>query len=119
MGVGPGDGGVAVQLRVIAVPGGGAVVGLRVVVVAVAVPAQVEEPVRGAGRGVAVEADELVFEALPLGLVAVVGREGGVGGVGAVDETEVCGHEVEGGGVGRGLILEEISRDGCVVDVRV
>ena len=37
--VGPGDGAVAVQLGVIAVPGGRAVVGLRVVVVAVAVPA--------------------------------------------------------------------------------
>ena len=105
MRVGPGDGVVAVQLGVIAVPGGRAVVGLRVVVVAVAVAAQVEELVRGGRRGVAVESGELVMEALPLGLVAVVGTEGGVGGVGAVDEAEVCGREVEGGGVGRGLIL--------------
>ena len=58
-----------------------------------------------------------MLEALPLGLVAVVGTEGGIGGVGAVDEAEVCGREVEGGGVGRGLILQEISRDGGVVDV--
>ena len=117
MGVGPGDGAVAVQLGVIAVPGGRAVVGLRVVVVAVAMPAHVEELVRGAGRGVAVELGELMLEALPLGSVVVVGTEGGVGWVCAVDETEVCGHEVERGGVGRGLILQEISRDGGVVDV--
>ena len=57
-------------------------------------------------------------EALPLGLVAVRG-EGGVGWVGAVYEAEVCGCEVEGGGVGRGLILQEISCEGGVVDVRV
>ena len=116
MGVGPGDGTVAVQFGVIAVPGGGAVVGLRVVVVAVAVPAQVEELVRGAGRGGAVELGELVVEALPLGVVAV-GTEGGIGGVGAVDEAEVWGCEIEGGGVGGGLVLQEVSCDGGVVDV--
>ena len=73
--------------------------------VAVAVPTQVEELVRGAGRGVAVELGELMLEALPLGPVVVVVTEGGIGWVCAVDQTEVCGHEVEGGGVGRGLIL--------------
>ena len=114
--VGPGDCVVAVELAVIAVPGRGAVVGLRIVVVAVAVPAQVEELVRGVRRGVAVELGELVVEALPLGAVAV-GTEGGVGGVGAVDEAEVCGFEIEGGGVGCGLILLEIACDGGVVDV--
>ena len=118
MGVGPGDGAVAVQLRVIAVPGRGAVVGLRVVVVAVAVPAQVEELVLGAGRSVAVELAELMLEALPLGPVTV-GTESGIGWVCAVDETKVCGHEIERGGIGRGLILQEISGDGGVVDVRI
>ena len=58
--------------------------------VAVAVAAHVEELVLGAAGGVAVELAELVLEALPLGEI-VVGVEGGVGWVGAVDEAEVCG----------------------------
>ena len=55
VGVGPGYGAVSVQLGVIAVPGRGAVVGLRIVVIAVTVSAHVEQLVLGATRSVAVE----------------------------------------------------------------
>lgn len=84
--------------------------------VAVAVPAKVEELVLGAGRSVAVELGELMIQALPLGVITVR-RESGIGGICAVDETEVCGHEIERSGVGGGLILQEISSDSGVVDV--
>ena len=116
VGVGPGDSAVPVPLGVIAVPGGRAVVRLGVVVVAVAVSAQVEQLVLGATRSLAVELGDLVLEALPLGQV-VGGMESVVGGIGAVDEAKVCGHEVEGASVGRGFILQEVSGDCCITDV--
>ena len=55
-------------------------------------------------------------EALPLGgLLAIWTR--GVGRVGAVDEAEVGGDEVEGGSVGGGVVLLEDAADDGVVDV--
>ena len=118
MGVGPGDGAVPVQLGVIAVPGRGAVVGLRVVVVAVTVSAHIEQLVPGAMRSFAVELGDLMLEALPLGQV-MVGGKSGIGWVCAIEETKVCGHEIKSAGIGRGLILQEVSGDGSVIDVGV
>ena len=66
MSVGPDDGAVAIQLGVIAVPGRRAVVGLGVIVVAIAVSAHIEELVLGAMRSTAVELGNLMLEALPL-----------------------------------------------------
>ena len=100
--VGPGRGRVAVLLRPVAVPAGGAVVALCGVVVAFAVAAHVEDFVLGVGRGGGVEGGDLVGEALPLRLVGGGGADG-VGGVGAIDEAEVGGGEVEGAGVGGGI----------------
>lgn len=67
MGVGPYDGAVSVQLGVVAVPGRGAVVRLRIVVVAVTVSAHIEQLVLGAMRSFAIELSDLMLEALPLG----------------------------------------------------
>ena len=116
--VGPGHGRVAVLLRPVAVPAGGAVVALRGVVVAFAVAAHVEDFVLGIGRGGGVEGGDLVGEALPLGL-AGGGGAAGVGGVRAVDEAEVGGGEVEGAGVGGGIcgsLVGAVAR-GSLLDV--
>lgn len=113
----PGDGGVAVQERVVAVPGWGAEVAFRGVVEAFAVAAEVEELVLGVVRGVAVELGDEVGEALPLGSGMVGVFVVGVCGVGAVDEAEVGGEEVEGAGVCGGEVLEEVAADCGVVDV--
>ena len=117
VGVGPGDGAVPVQLGIVAVPRGRAVVSLRVVVVSVAVSAHVEQLVLGAARSLAVELGDLMLEALPLGQV-VVRMEGGVGWICAVDEAEICGHEIESASVGRGFVLQEVPCDCSVIDVR-
>lgn len=116
--VGPSDGAVSVQFGVVAVPCGRAVVSLRIIMVAVTVPAHVEQLVFGASRSLAVELSNLMFEALPLSQVMVV-IEGGIGWICAIDEAKVCGHEVEGASIGRGLILQEVSSDCSIVDVRV
>ena len=49
----------------------------------------------------------------------MVGRNGGIGWVCAIEETKVSGHEVKGAGIGRGFILQEVSRNGGVIYVRV
>lgn len=62
--------------------------------VAIAMTAHVEELVLDVVWRVLIELVDLVLEALPLCQVVVF--QGGIGGVGAVDEAEVRGHEIEG-----------------------
>lgn len=81
--IAPDDRTVPVEVRPVAVPAGGAVVGLGSVVVGFAVAGEVEEFVSYRRRRV--EGGEVVGEALPVGL----GGEGWVvGGVGAVEQAE-------------------------------
>ena len=87
--IGPGYGGVAVDLRVVAVPGWSSVIGLRSVVPALAVAANEEEFVHDVFGGVEVEVVDVVVEALPLGQARDV--DTGLAWVGLVDETEVGG----------------------------
>ena len=104
MSIGPCDGAVAVLLGVIAVPCGRAVVGLRIIVVAVTVSAHVKQLVFDATRSLAIELGYLVLEALPLGQI-LVGMKSGIGGICAIDETKIRGHEIKRARIGRGLIL--------------
>ena len=116
MSVGPDDGAVPVQLGIVAIPRGRAVVSLRIIMVAVAVPAHVEQLVLGAMRSITVELGNLMLKALPLGQI-MMGMERGIGGICAINETKVCGHEIKGASISRGLILQEISCDGSVIDI--
>ena len=84
--------------------------------VAIAVSAHVEQLVLGATGSLAIELGDLVLETLPLGLI-MVGPKGGIGGICAIDEAKVRGHEIEGASIGRGLILQEVSCDGGIIDV--
>lgn len=104
MSIGPCDGAVSVQLGVIAVPCGRAVVGLRIVVVAVTVSAHIEQLVFGTTRSLAIELGHLVLEALPLSWI-LVGMKSGIGWICAIDETKVSGHEIKRARISRGLIL--------------
>ena len=104
MSIGPCDGTVSVQLGVIAVPCGRAVVGLRIIVVAVTVSAHVEQLVFGTTRSLTIEPGYLVLEALPLSQI-LVGMKSGIGWICAIDETKISGHEIKGARIGRGLIL--------------
>lgn len=49
----------------------------------------------------------------------MVGGKSGIGWVCAIEETKVGGDKVKGAGIGRGFILQEVSRDGGVINVRV
>lgn len=68
MGVGPGDGAVAIQQRPVAVPCGRSVVALSYVVKALSMPSHDEHFVLLIGRGIGIEAGHIVCEALPLRL---------------------------------------------------
>ena len=57
-----------------------------------------------------------MLEALPLSEI-MVGVESGVGWICAIDEAKICGHEIEGASIRRGLILQEVTCDGSVVDI--
>lgn len=118
MSISPSDGAVSVQLRVIAVPRGRAVVSLRIIMVAVTVSAHIEQLVLGSTRSLAIELSNLTLKALPLGQI-MVGMKSGIGWICAIDETKVCVHEVKGASIGRGLILREVSRDGGIIDVGI
>ena len=115
VGVGPSYGAVSVQLGVIAIPCRGAVVGLRIVMIAVTMSAHVEQLVLGATGSVAIELANLVLEALPLSKITM-GVKSGVGRIRAIDEAKICGHEIKGASISRRLILQEVTCDSSVVD---
>ena len=94
MGIRPGDGTVSIDLGVIAIPGRCAIISFCVIVVAVAMAADVEQLVLRAVGSIVVKVGELALEALPLGQVVTVIVP--IGRIGAVDEAEVGGHEIEG-----------------------
>ena len=104
MSVGPCDGAVPVLLGVIAVPCGRAIVSLGIIVVAVTMSAHIEQLVFDTTRSLAIELGHLVLEALPLSQI-FVGMKSGVGGICAIDETKVGGHEIKCARIGRGHIL--------------
>jgi len=116
--VGPGGRVVAVALAPVAVPRGRAEEGFRGIVVAFAVAAEEEQRVALCLRGEMVQARDVVGETLPAGCVLAVGA-GAVAGVGLVDEAEVGGREVEGRGVGRGVVLQEDAGYDGVVGARL
>ena len=118
MSIRPSDGAISVELRVIAVPRGRAVVSLRIVMVAVTVSAHIEQLILGATRSLVIELSNLTLEALPLSQI-MVRMKSGIGWICAIDETKVCVHEVKGASIGRGLILQEVSRDGGIIDVEI
>jgi len=89
VGVGPGYGRVAVNLRVVAVPSWGAVEGLGCVVVAFSVATDEKKLVDDVFGGVEVEVVDVVVEALPLGHARDVTS---LARVGLVDQTKVGGH---------------------------
>ena len=113
--IGPSHSAVSVQLRVIAVPCGRAVISLRIVMIAVTVSAHVEQLVLGATRSVAIELADLVLEALPLRKITV-GVKSGVGRIRAIDEAKVYGHEIKGANIRRGFILQEVPCDSSIID---
>ena len=86
--------------------------------VAVTVSAHIQQLVLGARWSLTIELGDLMFESLPLSKV-MVGMKSGVGWICAIDEAKICGHEVEGASIGRGLILQEISRDCGIIDVGI
>ena len=59
-----------------------------------------------------------MLEALPLSQI-MVERKSRIGWICTINEAKVCDDEVEGARIGRGLILQEVSRDGSVVDVGI
>ena len=118
MSIRPSDGTISVQLGVVAIPCGRAIVSLCIIMVAVTVSAHVEQLVPSATRSLEIELGKLMLEALPLSQV-VVGMKSGIGWICAIDEAKVCGHEVEGAGIRRGLVLQEVSRNGCIIDVGI
>ncbi len=118
MSIGPSDATVPVQLRVVAVPCRCAVVSLRIVMVAVTVSAHIEQLVLRATWSLAIKLGDLMFEPLPLSKV-VLAMKSAIGWICAIDEAKICGHEVEGAGIGGGLILQEISCDCGIIDVGI
>ena len=86
--------------------------------VAITMSPHIEQLVLRATRSLAIELANLTLEALPLSQI-MVGMNGGIGRICAIDETKICCHEIESAGIGRGLILQEISRDCSIVDVGV
>ena len=86
--------------------------------IAVTVSAHIEQLVLGATRSFTIELANLMLEALPLSKI-VVRMKGGIGRICAIDETKICGHEIENASIGRGLILQEVSSDCSIIDVGV
>lgn len=93
MRVGPCDCAVPVLFRVVAVPGWCSVIVFRSIVITFAMAADVQELVLRVTRCLMIQFGELVLETLPLS--RIVNVKCLVTGIGAVEEPEVGGHEVE------------------------
>lgn len=115
MRVGPCDCAVSVLFRVVAVPGWCSVIAFCGIVITFTMAAHVQELVLRVARRLMVQFGELVLESLPLG--RIVNVKCLVAGIGAVEEPEIGGHEVERCGSGARFILKEIAVDGGVVVV--
>lgn len=66
MSISPGDRRIAIQLAVVAIPSRCTIVGLRCVVVALAVAAEPEQSVLNIGSSIFVQVGEVVSKELPL-----------------------------------------------------
>lgn len=86
--------------------------------IALTVAAEPEQPVLNIGSSILVQVGEVVSKELPLcELAGRWLRQGRVGGVGAVDEAEICGCEVERGSVRGIVVLKEYSSHGREIEV--
>lgn len=115
MRIGPRDCTVAVLFGVVAVPGWCPVIGFRSIVITFAMAAHVQKLVLRVTRRLMIQFGELVLESLPLG--RIVNMKCLVAGIGAIEESEVSGHEIERCGIGARFILKEIAFDGGVMEV--
>ena len=116
MRVRPSDSAISVKLGVVAIPSGSTVERLRVVVVAVTMSAHVEKLVLGSLWGGMVQLGDSALETLPLSQI-VVGTVG-IGRIRLVYKTKIGRGEIKGSSVGCGFILQEVSCDCGVVEVR-
>lgn len=91
--IGPCDCTVSVLFRVVAVPGWCPVIGFRSIVITFAMAAHVQELVLRVTRRFMIQFGDLVLESLPLG--RIVNVKCLVAGIGAVEESEISGHEIE------------------------
>lgn len=114
--IGPCDGAVAVELRPVAVPCWSTIEGFSSIVKAFAVAAHEDKAVALIARRLLVQGRDVVSKTLPLGRFLAVWA-GRVSWIGAVDEAEVAGGEVERGRVGRVVILLKDASNDRVVDV--
>lgn len=118
MRVGPYYSAIPILFRPVAVPCRRAVVTFGGVMPTLAMATHVKELVLDVFGCFAIERRNVVRETLPLGrLTASLASV--VSWIGAIDETEIRCHKVEGADICRGVILEEQTGDYSVVEVAV